>query len=379
MQRYLHPRLGGLFALLLASCSTDPGIMSADPGGGGSAGTSGGGTGTGGSGAGTSSAGGRGGTAGNAGGGPNFTFGVPDGGSSDARGGGNPTTGTSEMQCGLQRYKLERLPPELLLVLDRSGSMKSSVPGTGNNRWVEVTAALEEILMQTNNVVSWGLKMYPTTSACNVSNGVEVEVSESSTPVATAIKMARPNDDQGGTPTAAAVRTGTAYLMTRTSKNPKYVVLATDGEPNCPNNSGARMSIDAIADAKAAGFNVFVVGIATAGTGADRTLNDMAMAGGEARQGNPKYYPVANKKDLVDVLTQITVRVSNCVFPLDKQPPSPMDVAVNVDGMRLPREQWTYGTGMRSIEITGPVCEQLKAGKITDVQIIFGCPNVPIE
>jgi hypothetical protein len=217
--------------------------------------------------------------------------------------------------------------------------------------------------------------MFPSSSACNVTLEAEVAVAPMNyTAVGGKIKATLPNMDAGGTPTGLAVRNSTAHLKTVMTKNPKYIVLATDGEPTCNDRP-----VEAITEAVSAGFKVFVVGIATAGTGAHRQLNEMAVAGGEARMGDPQYYAVANKADLVAALTQITARVSNCVFPLDKTPPSPNDVAVNVSGRRLVKDtDWRYGANMRSIEVIGAACEALKAGSVDSVEIIFGCPNVPI-
>ena len=48
------------------------------------------------------------------------------------------------------------------------------------------------------------------------------------------------------------------------------------------------------------------------------------MAGGVPRNDpTTKYYPVANRADLVTALTAITGQVTNCVFPLSKPPPVP--------------------------------------------------------
>jgi hypothetical protein len=76
----------------------------------------------------------------------------------------------------------------------------------------------------------------------------------------------------------------------------------------------------------------------------------MATAGGVPRAAVPPYYPVANRRSLVDALGQIAKTVASCTFPLDKAPPSPDDVAVNVDGMRVMRDPaqtngWNYGPG----------------------------------
>jgi hypothetical protein len=262
--------------------------------------------------------------------------------------------------------------------------MNMIVPGTMNTRFTEASAAITDVLAKTNATVLWGLKLYPTGAMmCNINPGVEVAVGAMTGPaVTTAITGAVPGMPTG-TPTHTAVMMGTDHLKMRTTTNPKYILLVTDGEPNCAGGggSGAMASVMAIQAAAAAGFHTFVVGIATAGTDADTTLNNMAMAGGEARMGATKYYPATLRDELVAVLTQITGQVTNCIFPLSQQPPSPNDVAVRVGGMRIERNMmngWEYGMGMQSVVLYGAACELAKSGKAGDVQIIFGCPNVPI-
>ena len=143
----------------------------------------------------------------------------------------------------------------------------------------------------------------------------------------------------------------------------------------------------AIADAGKANIRTFVIGIAAHSDGqkALDALNMMADAGGEPRKGmDPRFFPVNNKADLTKTLNDIAVRVSSCVFPLDMAPPVPENVRVKTDGMTVERDTtqatgWNYGAGMRNIQVYGPICEQLKMGKVNDVQITFGCPNKPIE
>jgi hypothetical protein len=306
---------------------------------------------------------------------------VPDGGAAAA--GGGPGTATPENNCGLQRFTLERVPPEILLVLDRSTSMNASVPGTQNSRWTETTAALSDVLAKTNDRVMWGLKMFPSGMNCGVTDALEVSIAAgSAATVNDAIGANRPGG-VSGTPTPMALQRATAYLSGRKTHNPKFIVLATDGEPDCGGQADAA-ALEAVTAARTAGFPVFVVGIATAGTTAHGLLTAMAAFGGQPRPGDVKYYPVAVRDDLVGALGQITTQVASCVFPLDKQPPSPDDVAVKVDGVKVDRDRaqargWSYGPNMKSIELYGPVCEQLKGGQIKDVNIIFGCPGVVIE
>src|SRR5437764_834880 len=65
-----------------------------------------------------------------------------------------------------------------------------------------------------------------------------------------------------GTPTADAITQGAAYLATLTDTNPKYLLLATDGEPTCLGTSkdstnAGPAAVTAIANALKAGFPTF--------------------------------------------------------------------------------------------------------------------------
>jgi hypothetical protein len=136
-------------------------------------------------------------------------------------------------------------------------------------------------------------------------------------------------------------------------------------------------SIEAVRVAAAEGFKTFVVGIATTFGNANATLSRMAEAGGVPRMGDPRYYPVASRQDLITTLSLITGRVSDCVFPLDKLPPSPNDVAVDVNGMRITRDSsrtsgWDYTADGKAIP-----CDQIKDAN-AQVKIVFGCPGVQI-
>ncbi len=364
MKRCSRTFLGRVLPVILVACSTDPGIS-------GGPGTSVGGTpkpGTaGGSAAATGSLG-------------NFdpNVGVRAG----ASGGGATDEGRA---CSLEKFDLERNPPELLLVLDRSGSMNIR-DGRMTSRWDETTAGLNETLKSTENLVHWGLKMFPSVSGCGVTLGVEEDVKPANyTTVFGRITTAGFNNTgDGGTPTAAAMNAAVAYLKTRTTKNPKFIVLATDGEPNCAANNananGRDGAIASIAAAVAAGFRTYVIGIATAGSGASATLDLMADAGKAPRMGTPRYFPVNIRQDLIATLNMIAGQISTCVFPLSKAPPS-LNAAVKIDGVTVnkdPANGWSYGAGDKSIQLNGMSCERLKNVQKANVSITFACPGVII-
>jgi hypothetical protein len=287
--------------------------------------------------------------------------------------------------CGQESFNLEKQPGEILLVLDRSGSMRMPAAAGGlTSKWMDVTGALNEVLMATDASVLWGLKMFPNgTASCTVDDGALVAPGAGNfAALSAAIGMTTPEGN--GTPTAVAVRKATAYMQTRTTPNPKYLVLATDGEPNCggggifgTGTADNMNAIQAVRDAAAAGFPTFVVGIA-AGAAADGVLNDMATAGGQPRMAMPGYYPVSSRADFITALGAIAGQVANCVFPLTKAPPENDDVTVEINGMKIMRDTtrmqgWDYGPGKKSIQLYGAACEQLKKGTGDKVAITYGC------
>ena len=159
------------------------------------------------------------------------------GGSSTGQGGGGPAGG---MECAAVDRPSSKLPPDILVVLDRSGSMNQD-PATGMNcntpgcsKWDLTAGALTQVITMTDATVNWGLKLFGSgTSGCNVNNMTEVPITELN---ATAVNTRIMGTQRGSsTPTRAAMTNATTYLNTLTARpNAKYILLATDGAPNCP-------------------------------------------------------------------------------------------------------------------------------------------------
>jgi hypothetical protein len=193
------------------------------------------------------------------------------------------------------------------------------------------------------------------------------------------------------TPTRAAENAAVTYLTGLTDANPRFIVLATDGQPNCPASGTASTddtpgAIAAVAAALSAGIPTFVVGISTPGGAADDALNMMAIAGGYPRAGTPQYYPVTSTAEFAAVLRTLVGMANACTFSV---PPPPTNdgttTRANItvrafDGVtvvNLPYDAtngWTYtDSAMTSIVLHGAVCDQAKAGTLKNFTIVFNC------
>jgi hypothetical protein len=284
----------------------------------------------------------------------------------------------------------------LLLVLDRSGSMKDPPDGAtaSTSKWDLTVPAINEVVTSTDARVSWGLKTFPEgdTTSCVVTNTIDVPIAAANaTKVTAAVSSTSPNGN--GTPTGDVMHAATTYLKsldTAGDTDQKYILLATDGEPSCVSGSETSQTssrpyaVQAVTDAATAGYRTFVVGVSTTKTNATQALNDMANAGGEARPDpNPlatKFYLANTKDELVAALGAITGSIVDCRFALSTAPPDNEHVGVLLGPDRVPPDSWTFtGPDKTTIEVTGASCDQIKTGTAPSVQIVFGCPQDPIK
>jgi hypothetical protein len=272
-------------------------------------------------------------------------------------------------------------------------------PGCGaNSKWALMTAAINQVVSQTETEVNWGLKLFADAGgACGVSLNVAVPVAPmNASAIATALAGrtdAFGNVTNGSsTPTRAAENAAVTYLSTLTDPNPKFILLATDGQPNCPAsgsmaNDDSAAAIAAVAAAKTAGFPTFVVGI-SAGGAAEQVMNQMAVEGGYPQTNQAtQYYPVSSTAEFATVLRSLVATANTCMLNL---PPAPTNdgttsrADIEVKGTTsgggvtaIPQnaiDGWTYAdAGKTTIALHGTACDQWKARTITTVTIVFHC------
>jgi hypothetical protein len=335
---------------------------------------------------------------------------------SAATGGGSGTTGVGGFSfdastdgpatCGLQSFDLKRKPAEILLVLDRSKSMIEDTVADGvTKKWDAALPALKQVIMDTDASVSWGLKVFPEGEgdaciATSVTNNVVVPMAVmNAANVVAGINATTPAGN--GTPTGAAINAAVAYLKTLTTDNPKYILLATDGQPSCgalPSSStgsdvGGPYAETAVSAALAAGFPTFVLGVATGSSGEISILNSLADKGGKPRPNAPltHFYLGTSQAELTTAFRVITGEASNCTFPLNPPPPvkddptklgayiagSPSDTKIPYDATKA--NGWAYTDANDSaVQVFGSWCDMIKGAGADKVKIIYGCPLIDV-
>lgn len=335
-------------------------------------------------------------------------------------------------ECGGTRLEATLAPVNLLLVVDKSGSMMDLPEGFSLDKWSAMKEALDAALSSAPESVRFGLLAYPYATAltipldcegdlcCTVVEGgeaINVAVGPRSVEaIGSALAQTSPG---GGTPTAAALARALDYFTLgegRDLDGHRYVLLATDGGPNCnadlscdassctPNLDGAAQCagvnccegagefclddgavIAAIDALRAAGIYTFVVGI----PGTENytpSLDAFARAGGVPQEGaDHDYFAVSaasGVSGLTGVLKSITTElVRSCEIALTDPPAQPSLVNVAIDCQVLPKEGesgWEYDdpNAPTSLIIRGPACDDIKAYGARRVDVVYGCTTI---
>ena len=292
--------------------------------------------------------------------------------------------------CGVTDIQTtEVIRADLLLVQDKSGSMRDGIngqrnPPAGQSKWELMRAALVQVVTGTSSV-DWGLMMFGTNLQCGAPAQPDVAVGPGN--ASTITKILESTSPNANTPTTATLVNALAYFAALHDGHPHYLLLATDGQPTCGAGGMRGGGADdlaaeaAVASAASAGVNTFVVGIGTA-TGADQTLATMALNGLEPNTtpGQPAYFPVTSTQDLVDVLEKAALKITTCSYPLGAVPPDPDLVTITGASGVIPRDTshtdgWDFSSDGARVNFFGAACSALQSGVVQSVRAVFGCPG----
>ncbi|HEX7509430.1 MAG TPA: vWA domain-containing protein [Polyangia bacterium] len=292
---------------------------------------------------------------------------------------------------------------DVLVLLDRSGSMDTAY-GSGT-RYQAVATMLSDLVATYAAHVRFGYQEMPGRQSCDArlvsgccASPPLVRIADSNAQeVIAAIAAAEPMD--GNTPTAASLQAALAYYQNLNDGiDNRFVLLATDGAPNCT-LAGALSSGDAsdatspaCADALsqvsamvALGVRVMVLNLGT-GLGEDANggaacLDALAHAGGDAASpGSPGYYSAHDPQQLRLAIEQVFggVQQPSCSLRLGKSVRDTAKVAVYLDGQPIPRNApsgWYLDSSLNppNVVITGTWCEQIQDFQVTKVEAQYDC------
>ncbi len=347
-----------------------------------------------------------------------------------------PDGDTGDPICGGQTVVGDPVVTNLLVVIDRSGSMKQTPTGFVDSKWETMVGSLKTALDGIQGEMNVGLLFFPdaavtSVSGCGMPDGDDVLISVDEGTVTVPLissELDKPaNEPDGNTPTASALALAHRYFTQgpgSTLTGSSYVLLALDGGPNCNPDitctaAACTTNIDrSVLDPTASacpidpasccdttpeacldddattaqvtalaneGIPTFVVGIPGSDLYVD-VLDALAVAGGvPASTTSPMYFeandPAALTQTLVDITREL---VKTCSFQLAETPPDPNKVNVYIDGEVLPQDGpdgWHYdnSTDPPTIVITGATCDELETMGAESVSFEFGCPTITVK
>ena len=305
--------------------------------------------------------------------------------------------------CENQVNPLDYAPkiPDVLIAFDRSGSMYSDF-GSGTRYSVEVDI-LKRLVTDFQDRVRFGFEQFPkdtSVSSCDP-NGPGCCADPVSLEPALANGGALHQAlDRAGTGSATQTPTGPALRACREfyeansveAAGERYVLLSTDGQPNCSaTNSGngnlaADEAVKEIELLRQQGIKTIVLGVSEDSFG--NALERMAVAGAAPRPGgNPSYYPASNPDELRRQLEAIigTIAKPSCFIDLVNEPADRGLVSVQFDGVEIPRspshtDGWDYeSASSRRLVVYGPACTKLESFGVKKIEVFFGCAPVTIN
>jgi hypothetical protein len=382
------------FVLALHGCNCGPGPGGNDGGGGGSGGAGGNGGGSGGSGG----TGGTGGVCNPACVAPQFCSAAnlcidqgacrlnqdcPEGKICDT----TTNTCVPGSSCGSTEVTGGLAEPNLFISLDRSCSMTEKVGAL--TKWQIAVAAINAMTTSYNGRIHFGLAMFPDTVTPNCAQGAipiplgPAKEAPIQSMLNAALDAGDPNFPDG--PCVTNIDTGMAQAATDPGLNDpnrkSYVVLITDGQQSGCNLAGGDNGTTAIICGLRldAGVNTFVVGFGGAVDPAQ--MNIFADEGGvpASTDGGTRYYNAGDQASLNAALAVIGNRTLGCTYNLTQVPPDSSKIFVFFDNTtQIARDTthadgWDYAPATNQVTFYGPKCDALKAGQVSDLDIVFGC------
>lgn len=312
----------------------------------------------------------------------------------DDAGGSDAEEPDADATCGATAITIEAIPPDMLVVFDRSCSMRrfydSNEPVFGygptdpKTRWAMAVNALDGIMAQYENRIRFGLMVFPRPyQGCgDLPNVNLLPAITNRSQVLQKLDQLHPFDicQTGQQPTETPTAEALSAVLNEGVFDPAvregYVLLMTDGMATCgASASGLAQLVSSI---RSAGAKTAVVGFGeTDLPQAASMLDAMGQAGG-VKTDAPHYWYAENPTSLGAAVGAIVQNAVSCTFKLDEPPPDPDKIYAYFDGQQVPADAtdgWTYDPVTQTILFNGTSCQSLQSGNVKNVSVVFGCPD----
>jgi hypothetical protein len=296
--------------------------------------------------------------------------------------------------CGKSEFKLTQVAPNVMILLDRSGSMDGNAGG--DTRWNVAKKAISVVTTKFDAELRFGLATYSACKSGGCSAGsIVVPIADKNAGaingfLSTTIDQGSSNgqgtsggkikylcdsgDPETSTGKSLAALVGESTLQDPTRNN--VVILLTDGSEsgecvgscNGPCGSGKLL-------AQAPSVKTYVIGLG---------VNPAAIDAIAAAGGTTQSVPASNQTQLDAAFDKIADAVATCDYVLDSKPPDASKIFVyfNDDPTGIAKDAtngWSYDPVTNKLSFNGSSCTQLKSGTVKDIDVVYGCAGPVIE
>lgn len=281
--------------------------------------------------------------------------------------------------CGGEFHQVKTTAPNVVLVLDRSGSMETKLGG--KRMWDIARASIYQILKTYAYRIRFGMMVFPGTDQhCKQGKNCGPSyfpfgVSDGNASKIKSFLVGAKETCSLGTPTGEALGQLTRYNGIRDSDRDNFILLVTDGKATCRNPVPFVRQLRA----QTPSVRTFVVGF---GANVDASeLEAMAKAGGTPRPGAKSYYQANDAKQMQSAFAAIAGGVLGCTYTLSTLPPSAERTRVFLNHAEVKRDKshkagWDYNKTANQLLFYGATCTQLKSGKVKEMVVVYGCGSV---
>ncbi|GMV19665.1 MAG: hypothetical protein AMXMBFR56_78890 [Polyangiaceae bacterium] len=296
--------------------------------------------------------------------------------------------------CGKSEFTITQLAPNVMILLDRSGSMEGDAGG--DSRWNVAKKAIAQVTTKFDDKLRFGLATYSSCASGGCSAGsIVVPIADKNaaainTFLGNTIDQGSSNgqgtsggkiqylcdsgDPETSTGKSLVALVGQASLQDPTRSN--VVILLTDGaesnecKGSCDGPCGAAQLLG-----QAPSVKTYVIGLGVNPASVDA----IAASGGTAQS-----VPATNQTELDNAFNKVADAVASCDYLLDNAPADANGIYVyfNDDPAGVPKDSangWSYDPVTKKLSFNGTACTQLKGGTVKDVDVVYGCPGPIVE